>query len=275
MNTYLIWLEWPEKCFRTSPEALSVLRKLVPSGSRIVRARSEASFLRALPRATHVVTWSFKPEWFDRAKKLRLLATPAAGRELVPVEGPKGVKIAWCRGVVAAERLGRWPKIALSERCYRLAGTRAVILGYGRIGRTIGDRLSALGVEVTGIRRANIGELKPAAKKADWLICVLPSDTGTTDIVDAKLLKLLPKRCVVVNVGRGNAIDEEALAKALASGKIAGALLDVWKKEPLDESSPLGRDGVPNLVRMPHAAAFHMEYVADAFRELFEEGLLK
>ena len=294
MTTYLIWLEWPEKCFRTSPEALSVLRKLVPSGSRIVRARSEASFLRALPRATHVVTWSFKPEWFDRAKKLRLLATPAAGRELVPVEGPKGVKIhfggfhgaamaesvlammlAWCRGVVAAERLGRWPKIALSERCYRLAGTRAVILGYGRIGRTIGDRLSALGVEVTGIRRANIGELKPAAKKADWLICVLPSDTGTTDIVDAKLLKLLPKRCVVVNVGRGNAIDEEALAKALASGKIAGALLDVWKKEPLDESSPLGRDGVPNLVRMPHAAAFHMEYVADAFRELFEEGLLK
>jgi D-2-hydroxyacid dehydrogenase (NADP+) len=241
-----------------------------------------------------VVTWSFKPEWFDRAKKLRLLATPAAGRELVPVEGPKGVKIhfggfhgaamaesvlammlAWCRGVVAAERLGRWPKIALSERCYRLAGTRAVILGYGRIGRTIGDRLSALGVEVTGIRRANIGELKPAAKKADWLICVLPGDTGTTDIVDAKLLKLLPKRCVVVNVGRGNAIDEEALAKALASGKIAGALLDVWKKEPLDESSPLGRDGVPNLVRMPHAAAFHMEYVADAFRELFEEGLLK
>lgn len=294
MNTYLIWLEWPEKCFRTSPEALSVLRKLVPSGSRIVRARSEASFLRALPRATHVVTWSFKPEWFDRAKKLRLLATPAAGRELVPVEGPKGVKIhfggfhgaamaesvlammlAWCRGVVAAERLGRWPKIALSERCYRLAGTRAVILGYGRIGRTIGDRLSALGVEVTGIRRANIGELKPAAKKADWLICVLPGDTGTTDIVDAKLLKVLPKRCVVVNVGRGNAIDEEALAKALASGKIAGALLDVWKKEPLDESSPLGRDGVPNLVRMPHAAAFHMEYVADAFRELFEEGLLK
>lgn len=294
MNTYLIWLEWPEKCFRTSPEALSVLRKLVPRGSRIVRVRSEAAFLRALPRATHAVTWHFREEWFARAKNLRLLATPAAGRELVPVSGPKGVTIhfggfhgaamaesvlalmlAWCRGVIAAERLGRWPKIALSGLCYRLAGTRAVILGYGRIGRTIGDRLESLGVDVTGIRRANAGELKSAAKRADWLICVLPGDTGTTDIVDAKLLNLLPRRCVVVNVGRGNAIDEDALAKALVSGRIAGALLDVWKKEPLDESSPLGRDGIPNLVRMPHAAAFHMGYVADAFRELFEEGLLK
>jgi len=294
VNVYLIWLEWPEKCFRTSPEALAVLRGLVPKGSRIVRARTEAGFLRELPKATHVVTWHFKREWFERAPRLRLLATPAAGRELLPVEGPDGVTIhfggfhgpamaesvlammlAWCRGVMWSERLGRWPKIALSEKCYRLAGTRAVILGYGRIGRTIGSRLEALGVEVKGIRRGNAAELKTAAKTADWLICVLPGDTGTTDIVDARLLKALPKRCVVVNVGRGNAIDEVALADALKKGCIAGALLDVWKKEPLTADSPLGRDDVPNLVRMPHAAAFHMEYVADAFRELAAEGLLK
>ena len=294
MNTYLIWLEWPEKCFLTSPGALAVLRGLVPEGSRIVRAKTESGFLRELPKATHVVTWHFKKEWFTKAENLRLLATPAAGRELLPVEGPDGVTIhfggfhgaamaesvlamilAWCRGVIWSERLGYWPKLKLAERCYRLAGTKAVILGYGRIGRTIGDRLVALGVEVKGIRRGNAAELKTVAKTADWLICVLPSDTGTTDIVNAKLLACLPKKCVVVNVGRGNAIDECALADALKKGRIAAALLDVWKKEPLPKDSPLGRDDVPNLVRMPHAAAFHMDYVADSFRELAAEGLLK
>ena len=292
-STYLVWLEWPEKCFRVNAEALAVLRNLVPSGSRIVRAKTEAGFLRALPSATHVITWHFKKDWFPKAPALRLLATPAAGRELVPVEGPEGVKIhfggfhgaamaesvlalmlAWCRGVVASERLGLWPKIALSERCYRLAGTHAVILGYGKIGRAIGDRLSSLGVDVTGIRRGNIGELPSAAKTADWLVCVLPGDTGTTDIVDAKLLSMLPKRCVVLNVGRGNAIDESALAEALKKGRIAAALLDVWKREPLTPDSPLGRDDVPNVVRMPHAAAFYPGYVADCFRELASEGLL-
>ena len=294
MNVYLVFLEWPEKCFRTSPEALAVLRGLVPAGSRIVRARTERGFLRSLPLATHVLTWHFKKEWFALAPRLRLLATPAAGRELVPTEGPKGVRIhfggfhgaamaesvlalmlAWCRGVVASERLGHWPKVALSERCYRIAGTRAVILGYGRIGRVVGDRLAALGVEVVGIRRRNAARLAKEAKNADWLVCVLPSDTGTTDIVDAKLLAALPKRCVVVNVGRGNAIDEAALASALKRGRIAAALLDVWKKEPLPEDSPLGRGDVPNLVRMPHSAAFYPEYVADSVRELAREGLLK
>ena len=294
MNVYLVYLEWPEKCFRISPEALAVLRGLVPKGSRIVRARTEKEFLRALPSATHVITWPFKEEWFRLAPKLKVLATPSAGRELMPLEGPKGVKIhfggfhgpamaesvlalmlAWCRGVVAGERLGHWPKVALSERCYRLAGTRAVILGYGKIGHAIGDRLAAFGVEVVGMRRHNISSLRAEAKKADWLICVLPSDTGTTDIVDAKLIAALPKRCVVVNVGRGNAIDEAALASALKRGRIAAALLDVWKKEPLPEDSPLGGDDVPNLVRMPHSAAFYPEYIADSIRELAREGLLK
>lgn len=293
MNTYLVWLEWPERCFRVDDGDLKLLRSLVPKGSRIVRARGERGFLRALPHATHAVVWNFSREWFSRAPRLRLLATPAAGRELVPVEAPPGVKVhfggfhgdvmaesalammlAWCRGVVSAERLGPWPKIALSGMCYRLAGTHAVVLGYGRIGRRIGERLSALGVKVTGIRRGNLADLATAAKTADWLVCALPGDTGTTDIVDAALISKLPRRCVVVNVGRGNAIDEGALALALRRGRIAAALLDVWKKEPLEPGSPLGREDVPNLVRMPHSAAFSPEYLSDCFRELAEDGLL-
>lgn len=290
---YLIWLEWPEKCFRVDTGALSVLKTLVPAGARIVRARSEAGFLRALPSATHAVVWRFDAAWFARARRLRLLATPAAGRELVPAAGPAGVTVhfggfhgpamaesavglmlAWCRGVIAAERLPHWPKIALSERCYRLGGTKAVILGYGRIGRTIGERLAAFGVTVTGIGRRTLADLSRAARTADWLVCALPGDTGTDGLVGADLLAVLPRRCVIVNVGRGNAVDESALADALRRGRIAAALLDVWREEPLSERSPLGRADTPNVVRMPHAAAFYPEYVADCFRELAAEGLL-
>jgi phosphoglycerate dehydrogenase-like enzyme len=292
-NVCVVWLEWPEKCFRVDAGALSVLKACVPAGTRVVRARTEAGFLRALPAATHVIVWHFDPAWFSRAPRLRLVATPAAGREYVPAEGPAGVTIhfgafhgpamaesvlalmlAWCRGVVAAERLPHWPKLALSERCYRLAGTRAVILGYGRIGRTVGSRLAALGVEVTGVRRRNAKDLPRLLPTADWLICALPGDTGTDRLLDGKMLARLPKRAVVVNVGRGNVIDEEALARALSKGQVAAALLDVWQKEPLPVTSALGRPETPNVVRMPHAAAFYPAYLADCFRELAQEGLL-
>ena len=93
MNTYLVWLEWPERCFRVGAGDVAYLKSLVPRGSRVVRARSERAFLRALPAATHAIVWNFRSEWFAMARRLRLLATPAAGRELVPTEGPPGVAI--------------------------------------------------------------------------------------------------------------------------------------------------------------------------------------
>ena len=118
---YLVWLEWPEKCFRVDAEALRTLKGLVPKGSRVVRVRGESAFLRALPKATHAIVWNFKEEWFAQAPRLRVLATPAAGQEFVPTRGPKGVRIhfghyhgrimsesvaafvlAWARGFFAA-----------------------------------------------------------------------------------------------------------------------------------------------------------------------------
>ncbi len=293
-NVYLVWLEWPEKCFRAQAKDVAALKATVSAGSRVIWAKSEAAFLKALPSATHAFVWNFDAAWFVRAKNLRVLATPAAGQELLPKEGPEGVAIhfggfhgeaiaetvvglmlAWCRGVVAAMRSPKvWPRVELSATSYRLSGTHAVILGYGRIGRTIGAKLEALGVRVTGIRRRNVGDLAAAARTADWLIAALPGDTGTDNLVDARLIAKLPRRCVVVNVGRGNAIDEESLEKALASGRLAGALLDVFKDEPLTAARRIAGD-VPNLVRLPHASAFYPEYVRDFFAELEREGLLK
>ena len=162
----------------------------------------------------------------------------------------------------------------MSPFCSRVAGTRAVILGYGKIGRTIGARLEALGVAVTGIRRCNVGDLLPALKTADWLVVALPSDTGTDNLVNRRVLAALPRRAVLVNVGRGNAVDEAVLADALRRRRIAGAYLDVFKREPLTAESPLASD-LPGLVRLPHMSAFAPEYLPLFFQELADGGWLK
>ena len=295
-NKYLLWLAWPEKCFRANASDVEFLKSLVGRRGRVVAVRSRAAFLRELPGATHAICWEFDGAWFARAPKLRVLATPAAGRELLPADSdvPHGVRkihgafhgaimaetvaacvLAHARGLCAMRvEKGLWPRVALSGKVVRVAGSKAVILGYGHVGRAIGDKLAALGVEVKGIRRRNLADLKPALAAADWLVVSLPSDTGTDDIVDAAVLRAMKRTAVLVNVGRGNAVDEKALAAALRRRRIAAAFLDVFKLEPLDAGSPLAAD-LPGLFRLPHASAFSPDYLRTFFRELADSGALE
>lgn len=303
-NLYLVWLEWPEKCFRVDAEALRLLRTFVPKGSRIVRVRTEKAFLKALPSATHAVVWNFKAEWFGSAPRLKMLATPAAGRELIPENGPKGVRIhfghfhggiiaesvvafilAWARGFFALSsyrRSGaldaRWPRTWLSDKCREVAGTKAVILGYGNIGRSIGAKLEALGVSVVGVTRSRPAQ-SAELKAADWVILALPSTTGTDKFVNAAFLRRLSKTCVLVNIGRGNAIDEVALASALKSGRLAGAYLDVRQCEPSGTVPYFGvnveeLESLENCILSPHSSAFSPTYVSSCFKELKNDGCL-
>ena len=298
-NTYLVWLNWPIGAFRLNARSEAALARLLPAGAQLIVVRSERAFLRELPEATHVICWNFNKAWFFLALKLRVLATPAAGRELLPTDAemPPGVTrvngafhgqlmcetvlaciFAHARGLYRAYDFQKegtlWPRGEMSPFCSRVAGTHAVILGYGKIGRTIGARLEALGVSVTGIRRRNVGDLLPALKTADWLVVALPSDTGTDNLVNRRVLAALPRRAVLVNVGRGNAVDEAALADALRRRRLAGAYLDVFKQEPLTADSPLAAD-LPGLVRLPHMSAFAPEYLPLFFQELADGGWLK
>lgn len=313
-NTYLVRLDWPERCFRASAGDVRLLEKLVPPSSRVINVRGEKAFLRALPRATHAVVWHFKEEWFSLAPRLRVLATPAAGREFVPEKGPKGVKISfgsfhgpaiaesvaafvlsWARGFFAVRNapgdVSPWPRVWLSDKCSLVAGTRAVIAGYGNIGRAIGSKLSSLGVSVTGItrhgyfrgakgkERISAEELEMDIASADWFILALPSDTGTDGYFGKRMISRLDRKCVLVNVGRGNAVDEKALYAALKTRKLAGAYLDVRRSEP--SSTVLETPGfvealssLPNCVVTPHSSAFDSGYVASCFRQLHRKGLL-
>ena len=311
-STYLVWLEWPEKCFRIDAGTLQCLRNVVEErGGRVIRAKSEAAFLRALPQATHAIVWNFKEEWFAKAPLLRVLATPAAGQEFVPTKGPKGVKIhfghyhgrlmaesvlgfmlCWAKGFFAVRNAPAacrdWPRTWLSDKCYSVGGTRAVILGYGNVGRAIGWELEKVGVQVTGITRHGIyrGVSKLSCEnadrflhEADWLILALPSTTGTDNLLDAAFIRKLPRKCVVINVGRGNSVDERALYEALKTRRLSGAYLDVRKHEP--SATVLESPGyvpelaeLPNCIVMPHASAFSEDYLFHCLWELWDDGCL-
>ena len=111
-----------------------------------------------------------------------------------------------------------------------------------------------------------VSDAAAALRDASFLVSFLPSGPETDGLVDAALLSLLPPGAFFLNFGRGNCVDENALAAALASGRLAGAVLDVYREEPLPLSSPL-RDA-PNAWLFPHSSAFSPDYVDLCFDEL-------
>ncbi|KAI1467659.1 uncharacterized protein F4812DRAFT_404339 [Daldinia caldariorum] len=149
-----------------------------------------------------------------------------------------------------------------ADRFTTLRDANVLVWGYGNIARTLAPHLAALGARVRGVARSagvrdgvevfaedRLPELLPTT---DALVMILPGSESTTDALNRERLALLPAHAWVVNVGRGVSIDEEALADALEEGRLGGAALDVFKKEPLPKESRLW--GAPNLLVSPHAA---------------------
>jgi len=143
-----------------------------------------------------------------------------------------------------------------------LIGSRVTIWGFGSIGQTVAARFAAFGAEVTGIARSagerggypvrSTDEVDDVLRETDVLVLVLPKSPETDNVLDARRLALLPDYAWVINVGRGNAIDEAALASALRDGSLGGAGLDVFQTEPLPSDSPLW--DAPHVIITPHNA---------------------
>ena len=108
----------------------------------------------------------------------------------------------------------------------------------------------------------------------DYLVNILPNTKDTRKIINAELLNALPPHALVINVGRGPAVDESALIEALNENRIAGAVLDVFEKEPLPKDHPFWT--TPNLLMTFHTAAPSLaEDISNLFfenYELFLEG---
>jgi phosphoglycerate dehydrogenase-like enzyme len=143
-----------------------------------------------------------------------------------------------------------------------LRGQTLVVLGLGEIGSAIARIAQALGLHVVGVRRSPrrpedpVHELHPPAAldellpRADWLVVAWPLTSETRYRINAEALGRLPRGAHVMNVARGDCIEEAALIEALRSGQLGGAYLDVFAEEPLPPDSPFW--DMPNVVMTPH-----------------------
>lgn len=171
---------------------------------------------------------------------------------------------------------GRWDD---ERHRGRIAGSRLLVVGPGPIGRGTAIRARALGMEVEAVGRharddglfgrvLGPEDLHAALGRADHVLDALPMAPGTERLFDAAAFAAMRPSARFYNVGRGGTVDEAALIDALLSGRIAGAALDVFEREPLPADSPLW--ALPNVIVSPHVCGdFHgwERVVVDLFVE--------
>jgi len=145
-----------------------------------------------------------------------------------------------------------------------LRGRRIGLLGVGAIGAALARTAKHFGMKVRGYTHASEGcadvdeyfhgdRLIAFARDLDYLVTTLPNTAATRRLVDRTLLAALPPRAVFVNPGRGSVVDEAALAEALAAGRLAAAVLDVFETEPLPPDHVFWQ--TPNVIITSHTAA--------------------
>jgi phosphoglycerate dehydrogenase-like enzyme len=302
MKIYL-HLNHPTEAFRFKTDHVQELHNVFPSLD-IVQVDSTEALAGAVADADFVAAWHFPAELYQRASRLKAVFTPAAGREWVSSDPSNRVPTHYgtFHGMLMAEsllsmvlyfnrKLGllesyrrekRWSHEGLSD-CRSLSVQRALVIGYGNIGRACARGLSAIGCNVTGVRRkpeksditrdvrevVRFEDVEAHLRKADHVVLVLPGDTETTNIFTRDHFEAMKKSAYLYNLGRGNCYREEDLVGALKSGSIAGAGLDVFAEEPLPRSSELWE--LPNALIMPHASAVYDDYMDLFLAELMEK----
>jgi phosphoglycerate dehydrogenase-like enzyme len=159
----------------------------------------------------------------------------------------------------------------------RVAGTKACVVGSGPIGRAIAQYLKALGVKTAIVGRTprtgthGPDDLNRLMARADWVIAAAPLTADTHHMFDTARFGVMQPSARFVNVGRGQLVDEPALAEALSKRWIAGAALDVFEHEPLTPDSPLWE--VPGLIVSPHMSGDTVGWrdeLGEQFVELYE-----
>ncbi len=166
---------------------------------------------------------------------------------------------------LAAQPRHEWDPMRQPDVPRDLSEQHVVIVGLGSIGNEIARLAKVLGMPVTGVRRSGKqagdhadrvvapSELDALLPQADWLVIACPLTPDTRGLVTAERLQRLPQGARLVNIARGEIVDEPALIAALQSGHLAGAYLDVFAEEPLPAASALW--DLPNVIVTPHNSA--------------------
>ena len=226
------------------------------------------------------------PGFLKHMANLKWFCTPSAGVELYtpdevyPHEGVLLTNSAGAYGITISEHilmvtlmlLRQMPAFqqVVAERGWvrqmpmrSICGSTVTVLGTGDIGTNFARRAKALGAKtIYGVRRTKkagdsafdeicgMDELNAILPKTDILVMALPGTAETAGTLSRERIALLPRHAIVVNVGRGSAVDQEALMDALNSDRLAGAALDVMVPEPLPADHPLWE--AQNILITPH-----------------------
>lgn len=272
-------------CSQDAPAYARLVRRARLVGLRVRTARDERALAALLPGA-HIlladpgrvaahVEGAPALEWVQSTwAGAEELAGPCARRG-VPLTGVKGVFGPLMREYVMAYVLAierrlfearsdqerrRW-----KQRPYRgLAGLTIGVMGLGSIGRQVAAAAAHFGMRVRGMSargRAVPGVesvyaprgMRSFLRGLDYLAAALPLTPRTESLFDYRFFRRLGARAVFINVGRGRQVVEEDLARALRERRLRGAVLDVFRREPLTRSSPLWR--LPGVFVTPHIAA--------------------
>ncbi len=182
----------------------------------------------------------------------------------------------------AAQEWNRFQCLLFGPSIIELNESNLAILGAGAIGQNLAKSAAALGMHVRVMRRdatrplPDVEAVVPPDRLhellswADFVVIALPLTAETRDMIGEAELKAMKSTAHLINVGRGELIDDEALVSALQRGAIGGAALDVFREEPLPSDHPFWK--LPNLVLTPHISGYTPNYLRKAL-DLFEDNL--
>lgn len=164
----------------------------------------------------------------------------------------------------AGVHAGNWPRYRMRE----LGGMTVGLLGFGRIGRRLAELLSGFGVKILAYdpymdaseaakRNVEPASMEEVLAQADVISLHLPHTDETAGLICDKTIALMKQGAYIINTSRGQIVDEGALYRALSSGRLSGAALDVHCSEPIQPDDPLLQ--LPNVIHSPHCAALSEE----------------
>lgn len=276
------------------------LRSALDASIDLRVANGAGAALDLAPHCDGVIGGRLPADWLTAALRLRFQLIPYAGipaQDRQQLARHPGVTLynshynadvtaehAWALLLAAVKRVlpahlrlaeGDWTPRYRGPLSLRLGGSRLLVLGYGAVGSRVAAIGHAFGMRVDAVRRRGTSTAIPAIERmgtpkdlpallpaADVLVCCLPDTPATTGLLDAAALAAMKPGAVLVNVGRGICVDEDALHAALTSGRLGAAALDTWWRYPSDPearrcSSPGHRDWshFDNVVLSPHRAS--------------------
>jgi phosphoglycerate dehydrogenase-like enzyme len=278
------------------------IEQLVDPEVEVLLAYYPPSDLGRTPRLRWLQVPSSGVDYLDRRRLLDggVTVTNASGIHAVPIaEYVIGMLLHVAKGVEsrqANQRLHGWPAEQPELAGRLLRGRTMVIVGYGSIGREVARLAAAFGMRILAVKadaetRADAGyrypgtgdpegryperiagpsELPALAAEADYLVTALPGIPGTRGLVGAAVVDAMRPEAWLVNVGRGASVDPAAVAAALRTGRLAGAVLDVFETEPLPPDSELW--DLPGSIVTPHVSGGPAE-VFDLLVDLLAQNL--